>query len=93
MDIKEYRYIYEIARHGSISRAASELHISQPSLSVYLKNVEGRLGIALFDTSAGSARPTPAGEVYLEHARQIIGIDSALMETLDGIKRRQVGCD
>ena len=91
MDIKEYRYILEIAKQGGISKAANALYISQPSLSLYLKNLESRLGVELFDTSSGSARPTAAGRVYLEYAQQIMGLDSTLMETLDGIKRRQVG--
>ncbi len=91
MDIKEYRYIAEIAKQGGISKAANALFISQPSLSLYLKNLEQRLGMELFETSSGSARPTAAGQVYLEHAQQILGIDNALMEALDGIKRRQVG--
>lgn len=91
MDIKEYKYIFEIARQGGVSKAASVLHISQPSLSAYLKNVENRLGAQLFDTSTNPVLPTPVGTVYLEHARQILGIDNALMETLEGIKRRQIG--
>ena len=91
MDIKEYRYILEIAKQGGISKAANALYISQPSLSLYLKNLENRLGIELFDTSSGNARPTAAGRVYLEYAQQIVGMDNTLMQTMDGIKHRQVG--
>lgn len=86
MDIKEYRYVWEIARQGGVSRAARALYIAQPSLSAYLKSLESWLGVQLFEQAEGKLRPTAAGRVYLEHARQILAIDGALMEELEGIK-------
>ena len=83
MDIKEYRYVYEIARQGGISRAARALFISQPSLSAYLKGLEGRLGVSLFEQADGKLHPTQAGRLYLEHAEQILALDKQLMESLD----------
>lgn len=91
MDIKEYRYVYEIARQGNISKAAKVLYISQPSLSAYLKNLENRLDTKLFASVDGKMQPTGAGEIYLEHAQQILGIDGAMMEMLEGIKRKRTG--
>lgn len=91
MDIKEYRYVYEIARQGNISKAAKVLYISQPSLSAYLKNLENRLDTKLFVSVDGKMQPTGAGEIYLEHAQQILGIDGAMMEMLEGIKRKRTG--
>ncbi|MBO4887305.1 MAG: LysR family transcriptional regulator [Firmicutes bacterium] len=91
MNIKEYRYILEIARCGSISKAAAALHISQPSLSAYLKKVEDRLGASLFDITPGGICPTSLGTVYLEYANQIAGMDDKLMETLDSIQRQATG--
>jgi len=91
MNIREYRYILEIARQGGISKAAAVLHISQPSLSGYLKNVEGRLGAKLFDFSGGRVYPTPMGDVYLEYAEQIVGIDAKMMETLEQIRQKRTG--
>ena len=91
MDIKEYRYVCEVALQGGVSRAARRLYISQPSLSAYLKNLEARLGCRLFETVDGRLRPTREGEVYLEHARQILGIDAALMETLQSMREHKSG--
>lgn len=91
MDIKEYRYIWEIARQGGISRAARELYISQPSLSVYLKNMEQRLGFPLFEQVDGRLRPTREGELYLDHAEQILSIDSALMESFERLRQNKSG--
>lgn len=91
MDIKEYRYVYEIARQGGISRAAKALFISQPSLSAYLKGLEGRLGVSLFEQVDGKPHPTQAGRLYLEHAEQILTLDKELMESLDRLRRNKSG--
>ena len=48
IEIKDLRYMSAIARHEGISKAADELYISQPALSGYLKNLETRLGVPLF---------------------------------------------
>lgn len=74
MDLLEQVYITTIADCGSITRAASILHISQPALSKFLNNVEQRLGCALFYRNRKMLRPTKYGELYLEKARQILHI-------------------
>lgn len=91
MDIKEYRYVWEVAQQGGVSRAAKALYIAQPSLSAYLKNLESRLGVQLFEQVEGRLRPTCAGQMYLEHARQILAIDRALMEQLEGVRSGRAG--
>ena len=91
MDIKEYRYVFEIARQGGISRAAKALFISQPSLSAYLKGLEGRLGVSLFEQADGKLHPTQAGRLYLEHAEQVLALDKQLMESLDRLRKNKSG--
>lgn len=91
MDIKEYRYVCEIARQGGISRAAKALFISQPSLSAYIKGLETRLSVPLFEQVDGRLRPTQAGQIYLEHAEQILSIDKALMESLERLRKNKSG--
>lgn len=48
-------------RHGSFTRAAAELHLTQPSVSRHVANIEARLGCALFDRVNNRIRPTEAG--------------------------------
>lgn len=91
MDIKEYRYIYEIAKQGGISKAAKELFVSQPSLSVYLKGIENRLGVALFERVDGKTFPTREGEIYLECAKQILSMDDLMMKQLTEMKEKDRG--
>ena len=48
MTLQQIRYVAEIARHGTISKAAQELYITQPHLSSVLKELENELGITIF---------------------------------------------
>lgn len=66
MEFRELKYIYTIAKCGSLSKAAKELYITQPSLSQFLKNYEEQLGAALFLRTCQGLKLTYAGEIYIE---------------------------
>lgn len=72
MDLKEARYILAISKNKSISKAAEELFISQPSLSKYLKNIEQELNVKLFDRINNQYLPTYIGERYIHYAEKIV---------------------
>jgi DNA-binding transcriptional LysR family regulator len=57
-----------VARHGSFSRAAAELNLTQPAVSMQVRQLEQRLGLPLLDRVGKRAFPTRAGEVLLAHA-------------------------
>lgn len=50
MDLHHLQYIVEIVRQNNISKAAEILHVSQPTLSIYLKQLEQKTGINFFIT-------------------------------------------
>jgi DNA-binding transcriptional LysR family regulator len=91
MDIKEYRYILEVVKHGSISEAAKELFISQPSLSMYIKNLEKRIGSKFFHKVDGKFHLTDTGKIYIEYAKKIVLLDNELIMELRKIKDLQRG--
>src|SRR3989454_2002916 len=62
------RTLEAIARHGSFSRAARELNLSQPAVSMQVAQLERRLGLPLLERVGKRAFPTRAGEVLLAHA-------------------------
>lgn len=75
-----------LASAGSLSAAARELGITTPAVSKHLALMESRVGVALVNRTTRRMSLTPEGEVYLEHARRILGeIDG--MEELLGVSR------
>ena len=61
----------EIAQTGSFSRAAQNLHISQPAVTYRMRMLEEELGTKLFDCAAFAAELTPAGEAFLQEAKAL----------------------
>jgi DNA-binding transcriptional LysR family regulator len=86
IDCKDVDYILTIAKHRSISMAAKELFISQPALTKYLKSIEARIGILLFDRSKRKMTPTLAGERYIAYAAEISGIKGRMSKEISRIK-------
>jgi len=72
MDLDQLRTLVAAAETGSLSRAASLRHLSQPALSLQLKALEEEAGVRLFHRSRRGVTPTRAGELLLEHARRVL---------------------
>jgi LysR family transcriptional activator of dmlA len=62
-----------LAGAGSLSAAARELGVTTPAVSKHLKGMEARAGIALVNRTTRRMSLTPEGELYLQHARRILG--------------------
>ena len=73
MELRHLRYFVAVADAGSITQAAHRVRVAQPSLSRQLRQLEEDLGEPLFDRSGRRARLTPAGEVFLPLARDLVG--------------------
>ncbi|HZX31032.1 MAG TPA: hydrogen peroxide-inducible genes activator [Rhodocyclaceae bacterium] len=72
MTLTEMRYLIALARERHFGRAAESCHVSQPTLSVAIKKVEGQLGAALFERNAAEVRITPLGERIVGQARKVL---------------------
>lgn len=72
MTLTEMRYIVAIARERHFGRAAEACHVSQPTLSVAVKKVEERLGVALFERSAADVRLTDVGQRIVAQAQRVL---------------------
>lgn len=73
MELRHLRYFVAVAEAGSITRAAHLVRVAQPSLSRQLRQLEEEVGKPLLDRSGRRARLTPAGEVFLPLARDLVG--------------------
>jgi LysR family transcriptional regulator, hydrogen peroxide-inducible genes activator len=76
LTLKQLRYFEALARHGHFGRAAEACAISQPALSMQIKELEDILGAVLFERSARQVRLTAFGEAFGARARDILrGVD------------------
>ncbi len=71
MELSQLAYFRAVARTEHFTRAAEELHITQPSLSKAIANLEGELGVPLFDREGKRVRLNPYGAAFLERVEQI----------------------
>jgi DNA-binding transcriptional LysR family regulator len=76
------RTLREIVRHASFSRAAEGLRLSQPAVSLHMRQLEARCGTALLERVGKRAFPTPAGALLLEHAGRAFAELEAAQEAL-----------
>ncbi len=74
MDFDQLNTFVEVAKLGSFSRAAEKVLRSQPAVSAQIRQLEQEYGHRLFDRTAKSVRLTPAGEVILDYARQLLAL-------------------
>src|SRR5207249_400021 len=78
LDVNRLRVLDAVARHGSITAAAKELHYSQPSVTHHLARLEAETGAQLLQRVGRGIRLTPAGQLLADRAAEIIGrIDAA----------------
>lgn len=70
--VKQLRYVDALARHGHFGQAAEASAISQPALSMQIKELEASLGLHLFERSARQVRLTGFGEAFVVRAREIL---------------------
>src|SRR5829696_5669161 len=78
LDVTRLRVIDAVARHGSVTAAARELHYSQPSVTHHIARLEAETGAQLLQRVGRGVRLTPAGRLLAGRAAEILGrIDAA----------------
>lgn len=74
MENRVLRYFVEMANEKSMSRAAEKLHVTQPTMSRQLKELEEELGVKLFHRTNYAIRLTDEGEIFLRRAKDILSL-------------------
>lgn len=83
--LKEMKYVYEVYKKQSFTKAAESLYISQPALSATIKKLEKELGVSLFDRSTNPIHITPAGEYYIKSVEKIMAIEKDMHSYFDNL--------
>ena len=85
MDTRYLEYILVLAETGNMTRAASKLFISQPTLSQFLAKQEQEIGTPLFLRTGGVYTLTPVGELYADYARKVLSLTDILNKDIQRI--------
>ena len=84
-------YVYEVYKEKSFTRAASNLYISQPSLSSTIKRIEAKIGMPIFDRSITPVGLTECGIKYIQAIESIMSIEQDFHNYLDDARNLQTG--
>ena len=88
--VKHLRAFAGVARLGNFTRAAEELALSQPALTVAIRQLEDSIGASLFDRTTRRVTPTPEGSDFLPTAERLLGeFDGALQEIRGAAQKRR----
>lgn len=88
LNVRYLHYILAIAEKRNMTKAAEALYVSQSSLSQYLAKLEREVGAPLFLRTRGELSLTPAGELYVEAARQVVEIRRELYQKIAALDGR-----
>jgi LysR family transcriptional activator of glutamate synthase operon len=83
MELRQLRYLAAVARHGSFTLAAQELHVAQPAVSQQVRRLERELGVELLSRTTRRVLVTEAGEIALARAGRILADADALRAEID----------
>ena len=89
--LRQLRAFATIARLRSFTRAADVLHTTQPALSAQIRELEGTLGVRLFDRNTRSVEPTRAGADLLPVVDQVLGVLATVAARAEDVATRNTG--
>jgi LysR family hydrogen peroxide-inducible transcriptional activator len=91
MTIIQLEYLLAVANCGSFSQASEVCFVTQPSLSMQIKNLEEELGVILLDRTKKPVIPTEAGNVVIQNAREAIKAYNYVKESVNELKSEVTG--
>jgi LysR family transcriptional regulator, benzoate and cis,cis-muconate-responsive activator of ben and cat genes len=90
-DLRQLRYVVEVARQRSFTKAAARLHIAQQALSQQVRVVEDGLGVVLFERTNRGAEPTVAGLIFVQEAKRAIAAAERVVSRTRAAARGEAG--
>lgn len=86
LTLKQLRAAAEILRHGTITRAANQMHLTPAALTARLKQTEEELGLRLFDRTRSGLRATEGGRTLLAAAEEVDAVLKRCVERIEVLK-------
>ncbi|MDZ4163262.1 MAG: LysR substrate-binding domain-containing protein [Burkholderiales bacterium] len=88
---RQLRVFNEVARHLSFARAAEALHLTPPAVTMQIKELEGHVGLPLFERSGRKVSLTTAGEYMLVYARRVLATLKDAEDTAARLQHLETG--
>ena len=85
------RYVYEVYKEMSFSKAARNLFISQPSLSAAVKKEEAQIGFPIFDRSSNPIQLTDLGKEYIRSIEIIMDVENGFQNYINDMRELKSG--
>ncbi len=91
LDLTKLQTFLHVAQNMSFSKAATQLHLTQPTISHQIKVLERDLGVVLFERSGGKLRLTEAGALLVPRARKLIHETITIQQMMESLDSTVVG--
>src|SRR5438105_1291931 len=91
MELHSLRYLRSVARAGSLTRAARELRLTQPTLTIAMRRLEEELGTKLLLRDRGGVRLTATGQELLHYADEVLALVERAEQRIRGLETDDVG--
>ena len=91
LSLRQLTVFLEAVRHMNFARAAETLHLTQPAISMQIRQLEGVVGLPLFERVGKRLALTPAGELFRHHAARVLGELQDAEQALQSMKGLRSG--
>jgi DNA-binding transcriptional LysR family regulator len=91
IELRLLRCALALAEHKNFALGAQALHVSQPTLSRNIQEIERRVGTKLFERGSAGVVPTDAGQIFLGHAKELVARSSDLNREMDLLRGLEKG--
>lgn len=91
VSLRQLRVFASVARHLSFARAAEELHLTQPAVSMQVKDLEAAVSLPLFERAGRGVRLTTPGEYFLVYTRRVLSTLKEADTVMSGLRGLQTG--
>ncbi|MEG1284437.1 MAG: LysR family transcriptional regulator [Romboutsia sp.] len=88
MNLDHLRWFYTTAKHASITKAAKELHLTQPGLSMQIQSLENEIGFSLLKRSYKGVELTDEGKVVFDYAKKMLSLENDLQSDLRNLNKK-----
>ncbi len=88
---QKYEYVYAVYKAGNFTKAAEDLFISQPSLSVAVQKIENKIGAPIFERTGGGVKLTEIGREYIACAEKMMSLHNDFLNRINDIYKIETG--